>query len=427
MSTLNPFKTLVCHDCKTKQFNTSKYSTKRTKENADDEHEFKFMGIIPIAGEDDGDSQKSWGSDETEDEDVPSAMHYSINDDATNVLAFRVGPIMDGIIVDYNQVFHILVTANYYQSLADSDNTIYMFMNTTLTEIDHTPDITPARQIKRIQHSPFQHLKIKGTPDSNPSPKQKSHTWFHTRSEELQRLANCRAITTVTNAQRLAHPWKVEKRQQNKNKQARLKYEIDVTLHYVDNSTQTTPPPSPPSFCYNHSHCSIFSSHRQEPETIRGQKSQRCEQLEICDLMIHRDVPSLTGQRSKTGFTLNVTDERRCDPISFTEADIRHSEVNTSSQLQIVDEISPDQHTTKSNNRPANSVTHSHDNIPCPTTAQEDLSTYYQVFNRHRPEMGESNAESADRMRLIEEEILHIQAMRNKRKRVMVITYKTSN
>ncbi len=64
--------------------------------------------------------------------------------------------------------------------------------------------------------------------------------------------------------------------------------------------------------------------------------------------------------------------------------------------------------------------THSYDNIPCPIVAQEDLSTYYQVFNRHRPEMGESNAESVDRMRLIEEEILHIQAMRNKRKRVMV-------
>ncbi len=95
--------------------------------------------------------------------------------------------------------------------------------------------------------------------------------------------------------------------------------------------------------------------------------------------------------------------------------------MNTSSQLQIIDEISPDQQQTQSDNHSmVTADTHSHDNIPCPTTAQEDLSTYYQVFNRHRPEMGESNAESADRMRLIDEEILRIKDLRNKRKRVLI-------
>jgi hypothetical protein len=122
-------------------------------------------------------------TEEEEDEDVPSAMHYSINDDATNDLAFRVGPVMDGHISDPFSSFYIPITPNYYQPLADEDNTIYMCMNTILYSSELTPETTPERQVKRIQHSPFQHLTIQGTPDSTPSPKQKKHSWFPLVSE----------------------------------------------------------------------------------------------------------------------------------------------------------------------------------------------------------------------------------------------------
>ena len=109
---------------------------------------------------------------------------------------------------------------------------------------------------------------IPGTPDSPPFRTLPRHTWSKARSEEWQRLANHEAITPATNAQRKAHPWKVARREQNKTKHAQLQHDIEVTLHYVDNFTQTTPPPSPPSFCYHHSHSSVFSPPRQNQIAI---------------------------------------------------------------------------------------------------------------------------------------------------------------
>jgi hypothetical protein len=44
----------------------------------------------------------------------------------------------------------------------------------------------------------------------------------------------------------------------------------------------------------------------------------------------------------------------------------------------------------------------------------ESLTVYYQVFNRHRPEMGESNAESVHRMNIIDDEVREVLAKRRK-------------
>jgi hypothetical protein len=56
-------------------------------------------------------------------------------------------------------------------------------------------------------------------------------------------------------------------------------------------------------------------------------------------------------------------------------------------------------------------TTDSQPSLSHPHKAPTELATlaiYYQVFNRHRPEMGESNAESADRMRIIDAEVQEI-------------------
>jgi hypothetical protein len=110
MGTLNPFKTLTCHTCK--QWversigNTQENVTKHVNAEKDDEEEFLFQGI-PIAGENDGDSDNSWASeifghsddhrDSKQGGDAPDSDH-SYNQMATNYIAFTVGPVKDGIV-----------------------------------------------------------------------------------------------------------------------------------------------------------------------------------------------------------------------------------------------------------------------------------------------------------------------------------------
>jgi hypothetical protein len=98
-----------------------------SKENGDDEKEFMFTKI-PIAGEHDDDSKESWESDESEQEegeDGPYLGQLITNDEATNDIAFRIGPILDGIILQINQIFSIPVTPNYYQSLHLSHSRLF--------------------------------------------------------------------------------------------------------------------------------------------------------------------------------------------------------------------------------------------------------------------------------------------------------------
>jgi hypothetical protein len=321
MGTLNPFKTLICHECQTTLANNEGhdlFDLPPSKENGDDKQEFMFTRI-PIAGEHD--------------------------------IAFRIGPILDGIIFQLDHLFRILVTPNYYQSLSDDDNTIYLCMNTTIPEPYLTPDTTPERQVTRRSDSPFFPLMIPGTPDSPPFRTLPRYTWPETRSEKWQRLAQHEATTPATNAQKKANLLKVARREKNKIKHAQLQHEIEVTVHYLHKSTQTTPPPPLPPLRVT------------EPE--------------------HRPTSASTSTMS---------------PQAAPYCPDKKGIIKKAQELDTLG----NQHSSTNNDNP------------------EDLFLYYRVFHRYRPEMGEFNAESADRMRLIDEEILRIKNMQNKRKRSLI-------
>jgi hypothetical protein len=168
MGTLNPFKTLTCHMCKQwiQESKDSLQEEQDVNEEEDDEEEFQFKGI-PIAGENEGDSDDSWEGGEVEDSSfVPSAHeskddeedvaftfhnhatftypvisidgkprenikarwkwdedynHYSLptlNYAAINDLAFKVGPVKDGL-VRLEILPTIPITPNYYRHLPE--------------------------------------------------------------------------------------------------------------------------------------------------------------------------------------------------------------------------------------------------------------------------------------------------------------------
>ncbi len=110
MVTLNPFKTFICHchECKQGiQIQNEELSPqnlhKYVNEGRDDEEEFLFHGI-PIAGENEGDSEEDWyysdyySDDSGKEEEIvhQNFTSISINADATEDIAFRVGPTKDG-------------------------------------------------------------------------------------------------------------------------------------------------------------------------------------------------------------------------------------------------------------------------------------------------------------------------------------------
>ncbi len=64
-----------------------------TREGGDDEQEYQFLGI-PIAGENEGDSEEDWYEDDIEEKEDEEKEHLFgfINTDASDDIAFRVGP-----------------------------------------------------------------------------------------------------------------------------------------------------------------------------------------------------------------------------------------------------------------------------------------------------------------------------------------------
>ncbi len=99
MVTLNPFKILICHECKQDIKNEDiPQQNLCVNEGRDDEEEFVFQDI-PIAGENKGDSEEDWYySDESEQEEEVLHQNFTsilINADATEDIAFLVGPTQD--------------------------------------------------------------------------------------------------------------------------------------------------------------------------------------------------------------------------------------------------------------------------------------------------------------------------------------------
>jgi hypothetical protein len=195
MVTLNPFKTLLCHECKQGIQNKEirpRNLHNNVNEGRDDEEEFVFHGI-PIAGENKGDSEEDWYySDESEQEEDVLHQNFtsvSINTHATEDIAFLVGPTQDGRVKLSTRTpipFHL----NPYQLLDEE----YIFP-TPFTTANNTP---------------------------------RKPTWSATRADELQRLASRHAFTAVTNAQRLAQPWKLRKQQENT--QRKKQHAITINL-----------------------------------------------------------------------------------------------------------------------------------------------------------------------------------------------------
>ncbi len=225
--------------------NAKQIKTALTHEAREDEEEFQFKGI-PIAGENDGDSEESWEreswdkGDESETdndsftnnfqtvdtstgEESPRVPHpRTVHILATEEIAFRVGPRKDGIVKSPTTLPFVLTT-NYYQPLAD-DTLVY-------------PPV------------PIHFIPL---PDRR--------TWFSTRADAFQRLVESQTVTPITNAQKLAHPWKINKQEINRQHKQKLDRIIDASVQYINNPAALLPP------TLTHTHCWTW----QAPETSRS-------------------------------------------------------------------------------------------------------------------------------------------------------------
>jgi hypothetical protein len=164
--------------------------TRDTRDGGDDEQEYQFLGI-PIAGENEGDSDEDWYEEDIEEEEDEDKEYLFglINNDASNDIAFRVEPNKDGIIMSY-QTDPIPLHPNQYRILTEEE------------PYDSTTSL-------------FQ-----------PKPPSSRLTQF----------------IRVTNAQRLANPSKLAKQKGKQQIRQTLKKFIDLQVEYITNPSQTHPP-----------------------------------------------------------------------------------------------------------------------------------------------------------------------------------------
>ena len=139
MGTLNPLKTLTCHDCLQwveQSQDTIRDTDREATTNKDDEEEFLFLGI-PLAGENEGDSEDSWESEvfgHTQNVTFAVPLHPShglgatdspansllskLHLKATEAIAFLVGSVKDGVVQTYT-LPPIPLNPNFYQPLTE--------------------------------------------------------------------------------------------------------------------------------------------------------------------------------------------------------------------------------------------------------------------------------------------------------------------
>jgi hypothetical protein len=111
---------------------------------------------------------------------------------ATEEIAFWVGPRKDGI-VKTNTTSPFILATNCYQLLAAD---------------------TPVHPPVPVHFDPASDRR----------------TWFSTRADELHRLVVGQTVTSVTNAQKLAHPCKTHRQETNRKKQTN-KHLIASSMH----------------------------------------------------------------------------------------------------------------------------------------------------------------------------------------------------
>jgi hypothetical protein len=221
LATFHAFEPLTCFACTTILQTEHDHQIQAAPPRADreDEEEFLFKGI-PIAGENDGDSEERWkceswdkGDEGETDNDSITQNHtwfspvHGVNIRATDDIAFRIGPKKDGVIDVSIHSPIPLHTNPYCQLLTLSD------------------DITP--------HPSFE-----------PTP-------LTSRARELNRLVHHGTLMRITNAQRLAQTvgseWRLNRRITNRQNQQRLDQILDLHVAYINDPTITNPPSSIPS------------------------------------------------------------------------------------------------------------------------------------------------------------------------------------
>jgi hypothetical protein len=212
MATLNAFKTLICHECR-QEIDTKKQfehqdGRKYINEGRDDEEEFRFIGIS-IAGKNKGDSHDSWestifghnsnDSGESEEEETSSNCYPSskLNLKAIEDLAFMVGPVKNRI-VKLHHLPPIPFTSNYYRHLKEIT--------------DYLPIMS-----------------------------------------ETYRWPWLLAVSPIaTNAQRLAHPWRISKREHNHWIKSHEDSTLDQQVLYINQPTATHSATTRPAYFMCH-------------------------------------------------------------------------------------------------------------------------------------------------------------------------------
>ncbi len=208
MATLDPQAILTCHNCKRwlqdceSTLGHALPNNPRTREGGDDEQEFQFLGI-PIAGENKGDSDEDWYSDDNTHDDYKdlhtnNCITASINVPASTSLAFHVGPTKDGRVMTRTHT-PIPCHQNPYQ-LLDEELLFHTQSYKTLV------------------------------------------TWSDTCNVEFQRHLPYIGLPAVTNAQRLAHPWKTRRQGENRQRKHQHDTIIDLWMTYIHDPMQVLPP-----------------------------------------------------------------------------------------------------------------------------------------------------------------------------------------
>jgi hypothetical protein len=304
-----------------------------------------------------------------------------------------VGPRKDGI-VKFTTTIPFVLTTNYYQPLAD-DTLIYPPVPTPFVP-------TTARR-----------------------------TWSSTRADELHRLVQSQMVTSVTNAQRLAHPWKIAKQETNRKNKETLDRIIDAHVQYITNPAAPVPP------TFNHTHC----WKRTVPETPRAHPIPK-PTLYLCmnqpqnprttttpprtppDQSIQRKVPvkphlqTIPGTPDQTPPRVGTNKQRINQTYLRMLLRARARRKNFNAASTVTNKIQSNTQIRK--NRAANlTTTEPPQAAPRPPTepnlnSDSDSSTdlYFRAQANHRPEMGESNAES-----VLREEEINRDVKRMKRER----------
>jgi hypothetical protein len=216
MASLQLDNVITCHACRKKEEAQINTIAPETREGGkDDEQEYQFLGI-PIAGENKGDSEEDWyhqnmvrivekddeqdtDVEEEEDEQIPLArIDHTMDEEASDDIAFRIGPTKDGI-MRMKKGKPITLNPNPFQPLEEDEG-----------------------------------LNVNDT--------QTTQTWWATRRSEFQRLILHRAFDVVTNAQRVSNPFKIARKEHKRKDKERFDQMINVQLQYINNPQQKTPP-----------------------------------------------------------------------------------------------------------------------------------------------------------------------------------------